>query len=239
MAKSLNPEMVKTHFVVQNGLLYRRLKGGAFRRINTVRDGRLQALHEGQVLYGPDLAWVLYYGTPPMFPVFTLDGDPLNLSQENVVAGRIRRLRFRFKDGRNGFTHSLSPRVPFRTLIECKDDWIAQARRYYAADHATVRQLEDDLMRERPVQRYEPAARPVRGPGREATGRPKPPQWVAGMRHYWIGEQWVRVPDACHVADDYRVRCLLCLRGAVRFAYDEALGVVQGFDADNVIVKLA
>ena len=135
----LNSALIQHHFTLANGRLYRQLAGGAVRPVTLVVEGRLMSRVLGTVYYGADIAWVLYYGSSPMFPVFCLNGDPHDLSQENVVAARVKRLRFRFKESRAGFRHSLNPSLYFKTLIACKDDWVGMARRYYAADHENVR----------------------------------------------------------------------------------------------------
>ena len=67
----LNTSLIRTHFTVRGGTLYKRLADGTLRRMNTVREGRLLAVVAGTIYYGPDIAWIVHHGSAPMFPVFT------------------------------------------------------------------------------------------------------------------------------------------------------------------------
>ncbi len=233
----LEYSFVKEHFALLDGKLFKKLSTGVIRPINTVRAGRLVAVVSGKSYYGPELAWTLHYGSGPMFPVFCLDGDPLNLAQENVLPSRIRRLRFRFTENPSGFKHTLEKYYRFKSFVECKDDWLRHARKYYMADLANVLELQHLRDRQRTDLGY---ARPV--VKRRAPPPPKPvaatkrPAYREGFRAYWHGGRWVEVPEACHVADDYRERCRRVLLGAVRFEFNHATQMVEGFDGEGVLV---
>lgn len=238
MAKYLTPPACREHFVIKNGNLYKRLKDGTARRISTLKQGRLKTVLYGEDYFGVDLAWTLYYGTVPAFPVFVLDGDPFNLAQENLVAARIKRLRFRYKAVRGGFRHSLSKHVVFNSLDRCHADWIEQARRYYSADFANIRAWEDEYLQDQNPADYVRPVRPSTAAGRVSAGeRPTPPQFRAGFKHYWHADQWVVVPEACHPADDYMERCRKTLAGAVSFKFNEGTEMVEGFDAAGALVE--
>lgn len=232
----LNVSLIKHHFVLRDGRLFKRLSDGTHRPINTVRAGRLVGVVSGVSYYGPEIAWALYYDSAPMFPVLCVDGDPLNLAQENIVAARIKRVRFRWREVRGGFAHTLARAFPFKSLEMCRDDWVYHARKYYAADHEYVRHLEFERDRALGHPGYTPAV------VKRAPPKPKPPvvgkrpAYIAGFRAYYHDGVWVQVPEACHAADDYRERCRRVLLGAVRFEFNHATQMVEGFDAQGVLV---
>lgn len=219
----LNVALVHEHFQLANGKLFRRLIDGTAKPVTLVKDGRLASRLGGVEYYGPAVAWALYYSSAPMFPVICVDGDPFNLSQENVVPVRRQRVRFRLRTGYRGFSHQLASNLWFRTEVACRDHWVGMARAHYMEDFELARQLEDERDRQMPAAPYSRTRRafkPLPARGLPASERPPKPPADAGRRWYWYAEQWVSVPEAVHASDDYIERCRHVLAGAKSFVYD-------------------
>lgn len=231
--------LVKQLFVIEDGVLFKVRKDGLRRQVLSVAGGALRALVAGQWYRGPDIAWALYHDSWPLYHIASLSLDPHDLSLDNLVACLRPQLRWRLTAVAGDFKHPLEAHFVFKSEAACRADWLRRARAYYAADYAEVRRHEQ--MRDAAGAGHDgPVEYQKRSQGRKSAkpvgakpGKPPRPKITAQQRCYWFSGQWVVVPAACHPADDVMVRCAAVLAGAVRFEYDAALEVVQGFDADG------
>jgi hypothetical protein len=222
----LNTTLIKEHFVISNDMLYRLRADGTVTPVKTVAGGRLFAKVHGCLYKGPEIAWVLIYGTSPMFPISLLSLDPTDMREENLVPIRGRRLRFRAVESGRGFRHAHSD-LFFLTREACYADWVSYARRHYSPDILFAVQQERLRDRDRVPPVY---IRPKKAPthtGRTREDKPPRPQPIEGRLWYWYANQWVSVPPACHCSDDYIKRCEWTLKGATSFQFNAVTEMVE------------
>ena len=183
--------VIKRHFSLKNGQLYRLDASGFAKRIRTLVGGRLVSRVDGVAYYGLDIAWVLYYGSASPYPVFTLDGNGHNLTRANLASTAKPRLRFRSYPVRGGFAHNLSPGFPFATLEACRADWAQLVAQTYAADLPMVLEAQErrDLEYVEPHYVKSPSRAVSASAGRVASVRPPIPYLPAGRRAYWYADQ--------------------------------------------------
>lgn len=217
------------HVGMVDGALYRKLSGGQVRRITNVEAGNLTVMISGRKYYGPELAWACQYFCAPLYPVVCIDGDPFNLSKENLGAVRTRRLKCRITQVAGGYKHPLF-RLPFPSAAAAKRDWVVRARGFYAADLTYV-MYEQERLAPKPdmetlvslsLERHKPA---YKAPKAKSTApRKVAPAPVPGRTWFWYKEQFLSLPLPVHPSDDIVVRAEAVLRNPlVQFRYDPAL----------------
>lgn len=236
--KKLAPENVARHFVL-DGTLYRKLVDGTVKELTTLSGGQLVTVFEGERLLAIDIAWALHYGNWPMFPVVQLHDDLFDFRIENLFPARLKRLRFRMTGAVGAYRHPLGG-LAFATPERCRMDWEWRAREYYLKDMAFVLGLETEQREMRRLAQL-PFRMPSLAPVEKAPKPPKEPRslrpgGVPGMEWHYHDKAWVAIPEACHVADDYRVRIRKQLAGAVRFVFQPEYGQVWGFDENGEVV---
>lgn len=226
------------NFLVLEHKLYRKMATGDLRRVTTVDNaappveavviscniGKLVVQIDGRRLRAADIAWTLHYGNWPTLPLFIADGDPHNMAKENLLAIRGQAYRPRIRVAPGGFVHNMARKL-FSSPELAREDWRRCVAEMYRHEQPHVLFAEE-------VQRKQAAPivlAPVRAPRARVApnpDKPRRPPPVAGKEwHYWQGE-WVSVPVACHVADDYMVRIRAVLAGAKSFVYDDEAGRV-------------
>jgi hypothetical protein len=229
----LPPEEVHKHFALEGSRLYRKLATGQGTQLKS-RDGNyVVTLFKGHRMLGVDIAWCLIHGNWPMFPIAQISADPLDFSEGNLFPARHRRLRYvqRFKAGM--YFHPLS-QFAYSKPEMCRADWEERAKDIYRKDLAYVLRLEATQREQREIYLRETRAirRPeVVRPAKEP--RPSRPYAVHGMEWHWYGGEWISVPVACHVADDYRRRIQAWQAGARVFAFDPESRQVHAYLPDG------
>lgn len=222
----LDANLIFNNYTIVDGVLYRRLQGGLKRRVTTVHAGRLVTMLDGRKHYGPDIAWVCHHMFVCPFPVVAVDGNPHNLSVDNVMAVRHKRLNFRVTAVGQGVRHPLS-KVVFRDRDAAFKDWVIRAREYYMRDQHAVMMLAPPesaraemmtAVRERERQEM------ARGPRAPSLVKTPKPQREIGRDWVWHAGRWVSCPKPVHVSDDAQVRAAACLVNPdARFRYDPTL----------------
>lgn len=209
---------VLKNFAVEDGRLFRRLASGHSREISVIERGRLVSVLDGRKYYGPDVAWACHYLAVPMFRVITLDGDPFNLAEDNLMPVRLKRLRYRVIEVPGGFRHPRT-RETFPSERHAHADWVRSASRYYREDKPYVRSLEDQHQPTKP-EAPEKRTERFRAPS-TVSGRPLRPEVVWGRSWHWWEGRWLSLPDACHASDDWMVRAAVVSQSpGARFVYD-------------------
>lgn len=242
----LTPEDVPLHFQLIGSRLYRKHVDGTLRQLKSMDGLKVVTLFRTARILAVDIAWCLHRGNWPMFPIVQIGDDPLDFSENNLYAARTRQLRYRIMPNERGFSHNLASGY-FRTVQECRASWESCARSFYAGDQAMIYSLEADQRRLRaqyladmaalkksnihnpdpmPAVRKRPE-RPFKGP---AHAKPPKPRAIPGREWHWYMGEWVDVPEAVHVADDYRVRIQKWKLGARRFEFCPARQMVLGYD---------
>jgi hypothetical protein len=241
-------------FFAHDVRLFRRHKHGGCKPIRTINGGRLVVTFEGERIDAAAIVWCLHYGNWPRFPLTILDGDPENLSLDNIYPVRLHGVRYREHVTSAGlFQHPLSD-LQFRTSRECKAHWVVLAREHYQKDMTYVLQLEarDRALAAQAVDRtaeirrqYEArqeasrkarAAVLARNAGTKEKAPPKP-RAIEGMVWHYYKKVWQSVPPPVHVSDDCRRRCCAFLRGAVRAEFQPHHQETWYFDAAGEVVK--
>lgn len=234
----LPQEDIHIHFVLEGSRLYRKLASGAATQLKSLDGNQVVTAFNSHRLRGVDIAWCLIYGNWPHFPIVQLRGDAHNFDRHNLYPARTKRLRY--TETRRGrlFVHPLSS-IGHVSSSMCRGHWEDLAHDYYVKDMPYVLQVEEQLRAVR-AQTVDPRGSAA-GAGTLAE-RPvklsRPPA-VAGREWHWVKAEWISVPVACHVADDYRVRVQKQALGAVRFEYDPAVRMVRGYDTAGMEVRLA
>lgn len=219
MKYNLAPELVPQLFVYES-MLYRRLANGRLRELNTLNGGRLVAVVGGERIDAADIVWCLHYGNWPKYPLAILSGDPLDVHIGCLWPARVRMLRLRLSEENGQFGHPLSNRM-FPTAEEATLDWRKLAAHYYRRDLDYVRAeeaQERNLRKSTLLVKPELAPKTNSRPARQA--RPVKPMVPADRDCHWYADQWVPVPLAAHVSDDWQVRCQQVLAGKTRFEFD-------------------
>lgn len=224
----LYPEFVSDYYVMDEGALYRKLANGELFKVTTSDRSRLVTTFCGETYKALDIAYFLYYGYWPKRTTICLDGDIYNLRPENVIAARTKRYRFVPVHSLQGVSHSLTKNT-FKTLAECYNDWHLIVQHRYRTEMRIIlaedaREIE--LVKANSGHREKPSFFPTCY--KDKLAKPKPAR--PSKKHVWSGKDWVIVPPAINVADDYKVRAGRVLEGYSVFAYDVDLQqvVVRG-----------
>jgi hypothetical protein len=215
------------HFCLDDGQLYRKRLDGTVRPVRLVERGRVVSMLNGRRVFGPEIAWCIYYGVAPLYPVVHLSENPHKLGEIHLVCARLKRLRYALVESSTGFTHPLS-QLPFATAQQCRSDWESRARRYYAADMPFIMAQQDEAKAlsagsERPPRGRKPPKprKPVSAASKPPKERPEP---VQGRQWKWYKDAWISLPDAVHPSDDWMVRAEAVLRNPeATFYYDTVL----------------
>lgn len=239
----MHPGAVPYHFAYGPDGLKRRLADGTYKPIRALNGGRVMAVHEGERIYGIDIAWCLRYGNWPKYPLANVDGNPFNLGPDNIFPARLGAIRYREtvkKDGK--YYHPLSD-TPFNSSERCRKAWNYAAADRYRDDLSYVLEEEERERKLRlasdptpPDSRRRSQRIPVSQKPRVAM--PPRPKAIEGRVWHFHAKKWLSVPQPVHVADDYRIRCLKVLKGAVRFEYMPDYEEVWGFDHKGQVVVL-
>jgi hypothetical protein len=217
----LPPEDVHVFFVLEGPHLYRKLASGAAMPVKSMDANHAVTLFNGQRLRGVDIAWCLYYGNWPEFPVVQLGTDPLDFSRGNLYPARVKRLRYReIKKGPLYF-HPLS-NMGHISPGACRAHWEMMAAEFYRRDMVYVERVEAFERDLRAKYLLETGA--VRKPVNVKTDFKKPsrPKAIEGREWHWVKDKWIDIPVAIHVCDDYRVRLAATLAGCTEFRFDPA-----------------
>jgi hypothetical protein len=207
---------VLKNFAVREGRLYRKRADLTLKPLQTVEHGRLVVVFQGRKVYGTDLAWACHYSCAPMFPVVTIDLDPLNVSIENLGSARVRRYKLFLRCSGGRWSHNLGG-SGFREEWEARRDWIARARSLYQEDLPYVLTLQASTVIARPVDE-----KPVELMRVSTHTRRQKPAPVQGLSWYWFKGQWVAIPPAVHPSDDWQVRAAALLEDPhARRVYDD------------------
>lgn len=236
----LPQEEVHKHFVLEGSRLYRKLASGAVQSLKSM-DGKLVVtLFKSQRLRAVDIAWCLIYGNWPSFPIVQLRDDPFDFSQGNLFPARTRRLRCEQRQRGNLYVHPLSS-LSHLTPERCRKHWEEMAADFYGKDLAYVLKLEQferdlrhkALLETKAIQIPVPVHR--EDPRWKAAYKPSRPPAIAGREWHWVKDQWIDIPVACHVADDYRVRIAATLAGATWFQFDPEIQQVRAYLPDGTL----
>ena len=236
----LPPEDVDKYFVLEGSRLYRKLATGAVTQLKSMDHNFVVTLFKNHRLRGVDIAWCLIYGNWPRFPIVQIRDDPLNFSRDNLYPARLRSLRYVQTQRGSLFYHSLSS-LPHRTAERCRADWEERAVEIYTKDLPYVlkteefeRTLRAQYVREMAALKKTPAPVEI-DPKVFRAMRPARPAAKPGREWHWWDGQWVDVPVACHVADDYRIRIAATQAGATWFQYSPDLGRVLAYLPDGSV----
>ncbi|MFA9216826.1 MAG: hypothetical protein ACEQSK_06940 [Sphingomonadaceae bacterium] len=238
------PAQYVKHYFSFDTELYRILANGGIKAVRSLEGGRLSLLFEGERIQAVDIVWALRYGSWPKFPLVQVDGDPFNLSIDNIMPARIKHLRYRPTKSGGLLYHGLREKHfgGFQTTKDCRRNWTAHALEIYRQDLPYVLELE---AQERALRRAAPPLPSTPVPkvvtarmARERSSIPKPvrPPNVPGMEWHYVVNQWQSIPVAVHVSDDWKVRMRRYQAGAVRFEYQPLHGETWGFDAAGAVV---
>lgn len=221
---TLDPVRILHAFTVSDGALYRRNADGTVRRILLEQGGRLIAMLDGKRLNGPEVAWICHHGFPSPYPVVTLDTDPHNMYEENLMPARVKRLVFRPTVTAHGVKHPLSKQF-FPVFSVCKEDWVARARQFYEPDRQMLLAAKAELGKQilQQAMASQKPAKPFRL-RKPHVPRPQRPDCPEGFEVHWYKGQWVTIPVPVHVSDDWMVRAEACLANpGARFRFDATL----------------
>ena len=226
------------NFVVDGGVLYRKLLNGTHRRVTAINSGRLVVVHEGARLLATDIAWICHHLVPCPHPTVTVDCNPHNMDIDNVMAVRRRRLVFRPVMSKYGFKHNLN-KMHFSTREAAFADWVPKAREQYVADRDWLLASEDYKGVKQQIADAVAASQPRLlarqrkfTPPKRYLKRPPMPDVPEGMECHWYKDQWVVIPKAVHCSDDWMVRAEACLKNPqARFRYDPVLERTVTVDA--------
>ena len=224
------PQFAPDYYELIDGKLFRKQVNGKLKQVTLLDRERLICNFAGEIYRAVDIAWMLIYGIFPTCNVICLDGDPLNLTPENLVPVRTVRHRCHPLQYPNGWKHKLSEQF-FGSVTTCASDWLVCAQSAYRSDRVLIVREEAkklELLRANSADIPRPAFFPKpfvpkRRISRAAKGaRPS-------LDHVWHKdtEQWVKVPPACCTADDIQVRAGYVLQGFSEFAYDLASNRVK------------
>lgn len=247
MTYTTSPEHILETFVVDNGALFRRLAKGALSSVTSLQGGQLCVKVFGERIKAMDIAWCLYYGNWPSYLLTLLDGNPHNVSMDNIMPVRVKQLRCRLEHDSRGWRHSLSKQI-FASEAQARKNWTVFAREHYSRDLAYIIELERvDRERRLATLAAQPALRPAPlkhrprglafGTGQPSpAGKPRKPEKISGRVWHWVKTEWVSLPESCHVADDWHVRLRKQRAGAVRFEFQPEWQEVWGFREDGSVV---
>lgn len=245
----MDPSLVSKHFA-HDHTLFRRLASGRCKPITAVNSGRLVTTFDNERLDAAAVVWCLHYGNWPKYPLAVVDGDPHNLTLENIFPVRLGWVRYRERIVAGKYYHPLS-KLPWRNEQECRNSWVYFACEHYRKDLGFVLKQEADERELRaksnlpnPVlidyERRKAArdkARAARFGERVPVVAPKRPATVPGRVWHYYKKQWLSVLPPVHVSDDCRRRCCATLRGAVRSEYQPLYDQTWYFDAAGEVVK--
>lgn len=229
-------EEIHKHFVLEGSRLYRKLATGAVSQLKSL-DGRMVVtMFKNQRLRGVDIAWCLIHGNWPKFPIAQLRDNPLDFSENNLYPARFRVFRYIEKHVGNLYYHPLST-LGHGTPERCRRNWEELAREEYVKDMPYVLRLEESERQLRLQYLRDMAKVHIEVPGNSHRRLPKPARPAAkpGREWHWWDGQWVDVPVACHVADDYRLRIIATQAGATWFQYSPDLGRVLAYLPDGSV----
>jgi hypothetical protein len=219
----LYPEFAADYYVMNEGSLYRKLANGELFKVTTSDRSRLVTTFCGEVYKALDIAYLLYYGYFPKRKTLALDGDQYNLSLDNVVAARTKRYRFSPMNLPQGITHNLN-KLMFPNHTACYNDWLLIVTHRYRTEMRLIlaedaREIE--IVKANAGSRPKPSFFPTCYEDKLVKRVEKPPK--PSKKHVWSGRDWVLVPSAINVADDYKVRACRIMEGCSVFEYDSAL----------------
>jgi hypothetical protein len=235
----LAPEEIHKHFVLEGSRLYRKLATGAVTQLKSMDGNLVVTIFNKQRLRGVDIAWCLIYGNWPRYPIVQLRDDPLNFAPNNLFPARLRALRYVQKPRGNLFVHSLSS-LSHSSPERCRAHWEECAAEVYKKDLPYVLRVEEyerGLRAEylRSMAQVRVPEPPKMDPKMKAAMKPSRPTAKPGREWHWWDNQWVDVPVACHVADDYRRRVVATLAGATWFQFDPEIQQVRAYMPDGTL----
>lgn len=215
----LPPEEVSKYFVLEGHRLYRRLESGACTLVKSMDGHQAVTIFKRHRLRGVDIAWCLYYGNWPHFPIVQIGEDPLDFSKGNLFAARLKTLRYRQTPRAKLFYHPLSD-VGHATPERCRQHWEMLAMEWYSRDMLYVERVETFAREQRAkyLRETQPLLRSDRTHARvHKMSRPKA---IPGREWHWVKDKWIDLPEPIHVADDYRMRLAATLAGCTEFRFD-------------------
>lgn len=219
---AIYPEFAKDYFEILGKDLFRRLANGNLKKITLIDRTRLVLNFAGEIYTALEIAYILHYGYFPKRTIITINGDPFDLSLHNVAALRGKKYRCCVRQFNGYFMHGLS-KTQFTTNAAAYQDWCSVTQHIYRSEMPLV--LKEDAFERQLLLENIGRPRPSDFPAyymvktrRRAIKPPRP-----SKEHVWSGKEWVIVPKAINVADDYKVRAQRVLEGYTKFKYDENL----------------
>lgn len=234
----LPQEEAHKYFVLEGSRLYRKLASGAVQALKSMDGKQVVTLFKSHRLRAVDIAWCLIYGNWPSFPIVQLNDNPHDFSQGNLYPARTRRLRYEQRQRGALFVHPLSS-LSHATPERCRKHWEELAADFYVKDLTYVLKLEEFErgLRLKALQEMRAVQVPVpshkEDPKWKAVQKPSRPPAIPGREWHWVRDEWVNIPVACHVADDYRVRIAATLGGATWFQFDPEIQQVRAYLPDG------
>lgn len=194
-----------------SGILYKKSIDKTLRKVLSIENGNLRVIIDGKKRFGPEIAWNLHYGYWPDFHVILRDDNHLNLSIDNLIPVKnLKRCVIRVFSGK--FMHNLCFNQSFETENLCRQHWRICALEYYDSQSSNitvelrVSEVFDVDLPEKP----------------EKVPQTKKPCKVQGKTWHWYKSQWLCIPKAVHVSDDFMRRCDAVLTGKAGFYFDES-----------------
>lgn len=231
---AMYPELAADYYQIIGSDLYRKLANGGLFKVQTHDRSRLVTTFAGEVYRALDIAWVLHQGYWTKRKVISLNGDPFDMSLQNVVAVRNKVYRCYIIQHLKHFTHGLSKNT-FATNAEAYADWSSTVQHIYRTEMPIILReeaWEREIVASNKLHRARPADFPAHCLSeqekfaRSPKNRPARPS----KKHVWSGKDWVIVPKPINVADDYKVRAARIMEGYSVFEYDASIQqvVVRG-----------
>jgi hypothetical protein len=228
----LPPESVHKHFVLEGPRLYRKLASGAAVLVKSMDANLVVTVFEGTRLRGVDIAWCLYTGNWPKFPIVQIGEDPMNFSQGNLYPARLKTLRYRLTQRGQLYYHPLSD-MGHISPVRCREHWEMLAVEWYSRDLLYVEKVEA-FEREQRAQYIREARPPSRVEKVDTrVRRNSRPKAIDGREWHWVKDKWIDIPVAVHVCDDYRVRIAATLAGCAEFRFDPVAQQVFAYLPDG------
>jgi len=244
----LDMEIPYTKFVMVGSKLHRILADRRLVPVKGTLNGRSIAIVDGEAYDAGAIAWALQYGIWPRYRIHYADNNSFNFSLDNMLPVMdVPRRCVVSKVYGDRYRHCLS-RLTFLTPEAAKASWAAMYAQELNEKMPLVLQMQNDEL-ERYADQLAPerwAADPLKpvltranrksggmphGNRKDGVKRKRPtsrPAKVPGKKWSWYEEEWLLIPEPCHVADDKLLRCeAVKYHGAVEFYFDKETQTVK------------
>ncbi len=232
LIEQLSQDTILANFVIMGGELLRKFSAGKkLRKVDLLANGRAFTVYRGRRYWASELAWAWHYGHWPTCEVITA-GSVLDMSADNLLPVRVSRYRFKPRAYEGGFMHSLCSET-FADKETCRADFTERMLNIHRDEKQIVLVKESRLIEIREHTRVVLAPVRVKPAVSVAVEAPYPAFFAEGVKPPAVNEDgwirfkhssgWLYVPEACHPADDIRVRAEKVLQGYSKFAYSKEL----------------